>query len=404
MTRFPLFAAAALVLGSASGCGDDEDDESGPGETAEGPFAESAILVVTRVLAPDGRSIFLSIVDDLGERELDLGQALEVSGLSRARVHNGKVFIFDGERGEIARFEVTNEGDFVEEGRLSMAGLGVTRFISSTVFISEDRAQYTDTTNNQVILFDPETMEVTGNYDLPELAANGNNVRFRAPQRIGDELFSNVRWIDFQTGQFTPTVTVFVFSATEDRLLRVVTDARCGVASNSFVDGGQFYVVGEYEQGGFVLFGIPEEVPPPCLLRIGPGATEFDRDFYLDLSATVGAPFFANSFGVGDNVFAVQSYVSEVDPSTFTQTSELFGGEFWGWTLVNFETEQSQPVSGVPLTPSSPFGALFVDGELFLPVVNVSEARSTLFRVDVNAVASAGISSPGEIIGLERIR
>lgn len=386
------------------GCGSSEssppDDDTPPG-----PLADSAIMVVTRGVTPDGRFILVNVVSDLEEQDLVLEEALPANGLSRARAFDGKLFVFDGERGEIARFEVESDGTFVEEDRLSMTRLGVTRFISSTVFISSTRAQYIDTTLDQVILFNPETMTITGNYLVPELN-RGEELRSRiqAPERIGDELFSNVRWFSGETLRFDPQVTVLVFSATDDRLLRVVEDARCAVAGAGFVDQGEFYVVGEYEEGTFDVFGIPEDAPPPCVLRVGPGYTSFDPGFALDLRATVGAPQFAGGLRVRDGVFAVQSYQSDIDPTSFPTPQEYNAANVWRWTLVNYEQQTATVLEDLPLGETTPFGPYRIDEQLYVPVFDATDGSSVLYRVNEDGSVVPSLRSRGQIIGLERIR
>ena len=396
-----------LLLGCLAGCGDSASEDSPPDDETPpaSSLAESAIMAVTRGLTPDGRFILVNVVPHLEERDLVFEEAFPANGFSRARTFNGKLFVFDGESGEIARFDVGDDGSFTEEARLSMANLGVRRFISSTVFISPTRAQYIDTTGNQVILFNPETMELTASYALPELDRGDQlNKRVNPPERIGDELFSNVRWFNPETLEFDPNVTVFVFSATENRLLRVVDDSRCAIAGAGFVDQGQFYAVGEYEEGTFNVFGIPENPPPPCVLRIGPGDASFDPGFALDLRETVGAPQFAGGLRARDGAFAIQSYQSDIDPSSFPTAQEYNAANVWRWTLVDYETEEATVLQGLPLGETTPFGPFLVDEQLYVPVFDATDGSSVLYRVNEDGSIVPSLRSQGQIIGLERLR
>src|SRR5699024_12721959 len=87
--------------------------------------------------------------------------------------------------------------------KFSLANEGVTSLQARTVFLRDTKAYYIDNTQGQIVIFNPEKMEITGSFDLPEKFANGykgftTQLGFNGYQLNGNRLSIPVGWINFE--------------------------------------------------------------------------------------------------------------------------------------------------------------------------------------------------------------
>ncbi|MEN0060838.1 MAG: DUF4374 domain-containing protein [Myxococcota bacterium] len=292
-----------------------------------------------------------------------------------------------------------------------MANLGVTSSNDTTTFLSPTRAFYFDF-SGQLIVFDPEAMELVGAIDGPDMQREGfPGPRFSPPVLVGDELYVSLAWANIDTIDLIPSVTVAVFWVSEERLLRVVEDARCAYGHRGFAHDGAFYLVGEGGDGAGNL--VEPDLPPPCLVRIREGEEQFDPDFYLNLAESTGRPFVANGpVGIGEGRFLTMVYDDEEEPSSFDPSNVLdlirfINGELWRWSVLTLPGGETTVLRDAPLTGTNPFDAFVVDDIAYVPVLASNGGSSQVFRVDdvARGTSTPTIESPaGEIVTLERVR
>lgn len=406
--RIASCAGLALTLVA---CGDNlaepaPDAEPPPSSDAMpgGPDAapgDSAYLVVSRVVNPDGRNVYLSVLPSLEPTTLDLSQALEVSGLSRAFTHDGAIFAMDGETGQIARYEVDEQLRISEKGRFSMANLGITGFSSAFAFISPTRAYYVDVTNLQVVVWNPEAMEISGTFSIADLAREDLIISAATPQVGGDRVIVPIGWSNLAQGAFHPAVGLLVLDAQANELIAILEDNRCAVGGGGFFDDqGDFYVIGDTSDGVYEAFG-PAAVPKACLLRLPAGASEFDSEFIERLSDLAENPFFSGLNGTPDRTLLTRGFAPDVDLSMLSNPSEYFGLKAWLWQLIELDAGTR---TGIELPPHVlSFGPFSVDDAFFLPQFDADSQQTVLYRLsDTQPVES--ITSPGEVQNIEKIR
>ncbi|MEM9493994.1 MAG: hypothetical protein AAGC55_32905 [Myxococcota bacterium] len=224
---------ALLAVIPLVGCGDDSSDSTDP-DAGEPPVSENAYLVLTRVLDPSGRNAYVSILPDLEPAEVDLGQALEFSGRARAFAHEGDVMIMNSETGEITRYDVDERLNLIEGETLSMTGLGITRFISAFIFISPTRAYYVDSNTLQLVVWNPQTMELVSNFSIAEIERPGFTIAVRRPRLSGDRVLVPIAWSN--SSNLRPSVGLLILDAQSDQVISVLEDERCTISGGSFVD------------------------------------------------------------------------------------------------------------------------------------------------------------------------
>ncbi|MEL6339211.1 MAG: hypothetical protein AAFQ65_04840 [Myxococcota bacterium] len=288
--------AWALLCAGAVACGDDdpEDPARNPGQ-GTGDAAEAPFLITNRIRTPDTRAVFLSLVDRLELGQLDISESLEVSGVSRGFAFGDFVFTADGESGFITRY-VARDGQLVADtladgspAQVSFSNLAIDSFTSAFGFISAEKAYYIDTLSgqDQVVVWNPAEMAIISDFDVPELSreafpsTTSSNVLVIDGFVVVALSFANLGL----ARSASPSATLAIFDANEDRLVRIIDDQRGVGASSSFIDNGAVYVIADGSGGVTELFSTNENVPPPCLLRWIPGESAFDPDYYVNLDS-----------------------------------------------------------------------------------------------------------------------
>ena len=385
-----------------------------------GPSEPPAYMVLSRVRSPDSRTMFVSVVDELAGGEIDLGSALELSGLSRARVFGGKVFTFDGETGEVTRWALGDDGVLAEDvlpdggrARFSMAGEGVTRFTSLIAFISETRAYYIDVFEQfQVVVWNPREMVIESTFATPELGREGLDTTGGSisvlPGPSGGVadgwVVMPVYWASFLTGAFEPVTALAVLSAGQDELVRIVEDTRCVGAGDAFVSDGAVYITGD-SIGGLAEVSVPEgTLPPACLLRWTPGADALDDSFYLDLTTTLGTPLVTGALGAGDGRFVTQGYSASEPPRDYTPL-ELIDAPVWQRFVVDFQADPPVAARVESLAPAGVSAVGWaVDGDYLFPQFDEDAGTSKLFRMGADGATTQVRSILGEFFLVQRLR
>ncbi|MEM6274340.1 MAG: hypothetical protein AAF735_03775 [Myxococcota bacterium] len=406
--RLGLLITLFLCSGAAA-CSDDEapaprpDDPNDPNE--------ASFLITNRVRTPDTRAVFLSLVDRLELGQLDISESLEVSGVSRGFAFGDFVFTADGESGFITRY-IARDGqlvpDTLEDGspaRVGFGNLAIDSFTSAFGFISAEKAYYIDTLSgqDQVVVWNPTEMAILSDFDVPELSreafpsTTSSNVLAIDGFVVVALSFANLGL----ARSASPSATLAIFDANEDRLVRIIDDERGIGASSSFIDNGAVYVVADGSGGVTELFSTNENVPPPCLLRWIPGESAFDPDYYVNLREEVDVPFVSGVLGNNNGAFVTQGYTSDVDPNTLTDFGELIDDNLWQWFVVDLQTLDSTLIDTIPPGGISSTGWV-VDERFTVPAFDDSQGQSTLFQIEGNG-ATELFTITGEINFVARL-
>ncbi|MEM1413399.1 MAG: hypothetical protein AAGH15_00790 [Myxococcota bacterium] len=360
LPSFKLNALSLAGLLAVAACGEDPPPASEPdagsatdagmdaGHAMDAGAGDPVYLVAQRVRTPDSRSVLLSLLPDLEERDIDNGTAFEVSGFARVTTFGGKVFVFDSESAAITRYGVSAEGDLVEEPpSVSFAGLGITRFLPTFVFASPTRAYYLDAVGAQMVVWDPEEMALVEDFPVPEVEREGFDAG-ASLVLVGDEIVAPISWTNLLTRRGVATVAALVFSAEDGRLLRVDESDACAFAGGA-VDGrdGAYHLVGTSAGGILDLFG-EDPLPPPCAVR-GQQGTGLDDAPAVDLRVLTGAPFVDAIEGAGPARLVMQVWDADVDPESLTDPFTFGELELWRFAMVDLVAETTEVVATLPL-------------------------------------------------------
>lgn len=306
---------ALLAALPALGCSDDSE-KAAEGDAGKNP----AVLVTAQSVTPDDYLTYVAAFDDVPQGHVDLAGFREF-GNSNVYAYGGYAFVEND--GVVKRFSVGQDLTLIDGPELSWQNFGIARSNASyAVFVSKHRAYTLAPDLGVVVVWDPESMEVTGTLpvDLP-----------RPPDMetwaydgylVGDKVFWNVFSGDFENFDIYPAVTVVIADAESDAPVRIIEDPRCLPGGGSRVDEkGDYYVEGGAYYGFFLTYAPVAEGAKTCMLRIKAGETEFDADYAVDYEELLGSYVSDPWYHVKGRQYVVRSWDPEVP---FPEDSEEF--------------------------------------------------------------------------------
>ena len=316
-----------------AGCGDEArviGPAGAPVNDTPASDGGSALLTAVIVESPDGRNVYVGAVEEVPTGELDYSSFLEFGSIDAA-TYAGYVFVWDREPGRMTRFSVNadlslSEGPTVSFERYGAAGGG------ENVFVSPTRSYLLSPQLDTIVVWDPETMQITGTIPItlpgppggtggPTLS--GFETFAHKGQVVGDNVIWQIVSVNWETQEIEHGATLAVVSATTDEPVRLIEDSRCAGANGGHVDErGDYYVRADGYWGFFAAYGAGAASVRTCMLRVRAGTTEFDPDYLVDTRELTGTPINYPWFHVEASQYIAQAW----DP---TQVVPEDSGQYW---------------------------------------------------------------------------
>jgi hypothetical protein len=404
-------SSLALLL-AVSACGSRDDTiigGAGTGaEAATNTNTAPAVMVAVANRSPEGTNFYVGAYPEL-PAEVDLSGMLETPSGQNAAAFNGSIYVWSPDSGIYTRYAVDDQMRLSQSGAVSFVNLGGTGNVM-TQFISPTRAYSMTRDNLQIIVWNPESMTISGEIDTSAaLDPNYAEFDYGEPVVFGDYVAWPILWYSYDDFDFKPSVDVIFASSSSNEPAFAVSDSRCGGGWSLFTDDrGDLYALGNAWFGFAHFFDQdPSRQPNDCLLRIPLGSTTFDPDFYVDLNAAANTPAVYHTWQSAGRSVVAAVWDPAIDPTTLPSPDDY-------WTapmqrkLVRIDDAVSEPLEGIP--SSAVFSTLNyrLDGELYMLMSEGSsgpagDARSTLYRV-TESRAELAITTPGDLWAIGRIR
>ncbi|MEM7138654.1 MAG: hypothetical protein AAF500_18895 [Myxococcota bacterium] len=396
---------AFLLLAALCGCGSSEGDPGPDPETGPDPeFRGFAVCV--DVPSPLGSTGFIFTVDELDGGTLSLSEGVEIGGGgSTCTTGFGSAYQGSAESPIVTRFDLNEDGLLVPGPRVSFGNILGSIFAGrgrAFQFVSEERALYIDRTTGIVVAWNPTDMTVIDSIQLEGYEVEGGAPSI-VPVLVGeerDDILMFVRYIDRNAAEGIQMKRAALISLDPETLEYTVTrEERCGGIFNDVeTSDGTIYMASSPFVAAQQLLDI--EPFEPCMLRVLPGATEFDPDFYVEMKdLTGGLPTGGILRGPGDGAI-ILTY--DGDPESALTTFEITTPPVWRAFLV----EDLNALGSAAEVPGFPVLSGFVNeffgsrGRIYTLNTNLLEGRSTLVDVtDPFDVRDALAISGGFFIG-----
>ncbi|WP_437713079.1 hypothetical protein WMF45_45390 [Sorangium sp. So ce448] len=393
----------AGALGSG-GCADAGEEQPAPA----GQVGEEAFVVATRVWDDMATNSYFHVVPSLDAgTTVDPSQALEVPESARlfAFEDEGWFGIGDGQSPTISRYTLDARDALVKGDAISLQPFGVESLWPTNYLISPTKAYHPDRAGEQIIIWNPTTMEVQGTIPLPDTAREGYLALYGygSIQR-GKTLLFSVGWFDWATSDAVLPETGLVAIDTEtDTVVRFDVDDRCGgITQPVETASGDAYFVSSALAAA--AYHVDRLETAPCALRILKDADAFDPDFALRLSeltdgAIAGDPIPAG----GDSLFLRVFEQGLATIGEETKTFEITSQPAWHWWRWDTAANEAAPVG--ELAPSPANVSFFeVDGRVFTIDEKDDSTASTLIELTAEGGPKLGLTTPGYLHGVAKVR
>jgi hypothetical protein len=301
-------AMLAVVLSIAS-CSE-KDSPAGPFGTGN----EDAVLI-TRL--DEGvcyaQSVDIAAARDFGD-PLPQTEAVQlISDWAFTFAYGGHAYVSGYDASDVTKYSIGSDGSLHENGSLPIPA---NAWPAGMAFVSETKAYLSLYATGRVMAFNPATMKEIASIDLTGYAAEGFNVSPANMIIQGDRLVVTLHQMQGQM-TFDTKAHAVIIDTEDDAVIAHVTDDRASWAGSResvpsmFVDDeGDLYIACS------AMFGMAGDAPEG-VLRIKSGATEFDGDYFWDVSETTLE---------GEGVDAANELPSALYSATYYEGTKGVGG------------------------------------------------------------------------------
>jgi hypothetical protein len=400
MIAAPLRHAPALALALAA-CTD-----SRPPDDVE-PLA-AAYLVGTRVWDDSSTTSYFHVVDSLeAGTEIDLREAIESPGPAKlfAIGELGWFAIGGGEAPTITRYELGADNRLTEGLSISLQGHGVDSLWDTMYVVSPTKAYYPDRDGQQLIVWNPTEMVITGTIDLRQTDRPGFlSLYSYTPIVRGDQLLFTVGWFDWSANDMVLGETgLVVIDTAADLVARFDVDPRCGGITQAIATAsGDAYLVSSALAGA--AHRLDRLPTAPCALRIRGGETTFDAGYHMALGELTGGAIAGEPVpGGADRIFLRVFDEGAATIAPGSATWELTGQLAWQWWAWDVAANTASKLDALPASTADVLW-FQLDGRVFGTATTADYATTTLIDLTAAGGPTPALTAPGFLHGATRIR
>lgn len=370
------FAASLL-----SGCSSD---------SAETQSGGARYVLGSVVITPDDdRTTYVQTVSSL-DGPFDNRNAIELAGDGVLMAGGKNFFVGLAQEPTWVRYSVDDAGKISETGRMSLANIGAGYIDFGNVYIDDQTAVSVFTDPTVAVIWNPSTMEVTREVDLSELEKDGYGLEVWTTVKHDGLVYIPARYADWELGKIFPGVSLTVLDPKAGKVLGTATDDRCASGGRVLFDeAGYGYVMGDGRTYSIQMFANAAGTEPPenCLLRLAPGATEFDKDYFYPIkSLTGGVEAIGELEGIGSN--SSYGFAMMFHPDHLPEGVEPVDFGFWSvpahkmWRLNLTDPPTAEQVDGLSYSAIG-FGGSALDGRLY-EALSDDGSSSDVYEVDAD--------------------
>ncbi|MEM0941489.1 MAG: hypothetical protein AAF600_15175 [Bacteroidota bacterium] len=401
------FLPISLIVFLTFACSEDDGQGQDDGSDNAGPL----YAVDNRIFTPDGSLSYLVTASALDDASIDI---TDFSGLPEfpgsARVYGpemqGVTYLTNGDP-TITEVTFAEDGE-PEIGRvISFAGEGVefTSGGSLNVFLSPTKAYFVSQTTLEVVVWNPEIMEITSTFPLPLTVTPGSFRLFlRGKPIIVNDLLVLISYEWTDSDRFNNNgVTVTVVDTNSDAVVSNTVEERA-VSFFAYAEdnAGNLYFIPDTEVA-FEHYLVPDRVQAPVMLRMMAGEISFDPDWSRSFTEELGTRFWGNSFpGPDGSVYflALDDELPEIEDVEITNDFSSIEG--WKWyRLDGFDADFEETTIDAGFIGGFAF---FADKEYYVQRFNEADETYTLFKTTAPGGLKEGLTTPGFSYSMLRVR
>jgi hypothetical protein len=323
-------------------------------EAVESEPSKAATYVLSVIVfGPDVTTTYVTLVDSLDAKEIDFKRGIELGGQANVAVHNGRLFISDGEEPLIKRYQLKAGNELEEDGVVSFANFGESSVsVDDTVntFVSKTKAYITGEGGTTVV-WNPEAMEIVGEIpvELPEASAMSADWTLSGSSGFarGNKLYRTLFWFDWNSYAFSDAQYFVVYDTDKDEVVSVEPESRCpGLSAQVAADekGNAYFSNWFYNLAGTLQKGRPSA----CALRLAAGSDTLDADWTLDFKKLTGGHEGAQlSYTKDQHAVFAAFHEEEIEVKADDSPYEIVSGPHWEAWQLDLKTQKAAPVKGI---------------------------------------------------------
>jgi hypothetical protein len=354
-----------------------------------GSAGDARFLTNSVVFGDEANTSYVSLLPDLSSPEIDLSAAREFSGWADVWVHDEHVYIADGEAPLVTKFAL-RDGQLVERGRISFQGRGApSAAFWTNLFVSAHKAYLFNIDAREVVIWDPETMEITGSFELPELPDRGaQTLQVPSADRSsvvrGDRAYVPTLWANWDE-----------FSLSEDSVILVIDTKLDKVIDTLSVPCTNLNVATQDDEGAIYfsnwVFSIAATLmqgkPSACAVRIPAGSDQLDAEWSLTFADVTDGREAAALQYLGDGKALMSVFHDErASIDRETDPNELIATANWKFWAIDLETFEASPIDELGWHAGGVYGER-VDGQYYLLVPSADYAETVVYQVSSDGSA-----------------
>ncbi len=289
-----LFVLTTVAAGCDSRSSTDQGDGTTPGvvDTGDGGTKKSTYILGSVTIDADGnRKTYVQSIPSLESGPFTNKNALELAGNGLVMTYGESIFVGLAEEPSWVRYSVEANGKFAETGRISFMNYGVTNIDFGNTIVDGETAVSLLTGPKVAVIWNPSTMTITGEVDLKYLQKDGYELEVWTTTSHEGLVYIPGRWADWSGGRIFPGVALSILDPKAKVIKAVAEDDRCASGGRIVFDkDGYGYVMGDGRNYSDKMFARAAErtAQQNCLLRIAPGETSFEKDYYFTIPSLTG--------------------------------------------------------------------------------------------------------------------
>lgn len=363
----PKKPAAVSAAGSDGGSDTDAGEKSADAETSA---KAKRYLLGSITIDEDGkRTSYAQVVNELSG-SFNNDEAVEVPGNAVFLAHGDDFFYGLEESPEWVRYS-TRDG-FKETGRLSFLDFGISYMDFANVIVDDETAVSVLTEAYVAVVWNPKTMQITGTIDLGDLKKDGYSIEAYTTTTRDGLVYVPGTWVNWKNTDVLQKVGMTVLDPKALSIVSRTEDDRCGAAGRViFDDRGYAYVMGTGRNQSMQVFAEAKgkKSVPNCLLRIAPGETDFEKDFFYTIPELTDGLDSMTELETGDmnsGIGFTMMYYKDKLPDGL----DLVNFEHWDqpaykmWRIVLGDEPKAEEVQGADFSVVG-FTGSAVDGKLY---------------------------------------
>ncbi len=401
-------AAASLGL-STAGCSDDESNRNEDGTSGKGGSGGKAgtdkggqdsvdggtgaggevgngapvFGIGTLVSSAEVATDYLLLVPQLDHdgAELELDQAREFSGQSDLATHEGSVLVAGGEKPEITKYSVSADASLEAGKSVSFSNYGLTSAAFwNNQFVAQNKA-YMLNGASEIVIWNPETMELEGTIELPELEAREGlrvvaGLADRSSVVHDGKFYVPLYWTDANYAQRSDDSVIVVIDVATDEVVSTITANCPGLDYATADDEGQLHFSNwTGGVGTHYVLGTAQN----CIATVDPKSEEVTTKTFASLTGGhEGAAF--KYAGNGRFVMSVFDEV-RADIENAEDPFEPVAGTNWQLWSYDAATDEATPIEDVDWNSGAIINAR-IDDKFYSMVPGADYGSTVVYELD----------------------